>query len=113
MIKPYLALIFSIPLSACVSAPNTGELNQKIVGMSRAELLSCMGPANNTAQDGNMEFITYSHRNFYGPYAYRCDANIVLTDGRVTRLRVTGDEVNGTLDVTSGVCRAMIAKCVE
>ena len=72
-----------------------------------------MGPANNTAQDGNMEFITYSHRNFYGPYAYRCDANIVLTDGRVTRLRVTGDEVNGTLDVTSGVCRAMIAKCVE
>ena len=81
--------------------------------MSRTELLSCMGPPSNVARDGNMEFLTYSHRNYYGQYAYRCDANLVLVDGRVTRLRVTGDEVTGTLDVTSGVCRAMIAKCTQ
>lgn len=110
--KQYAALLLPILLAACVSAPSTEELNPKVIGMSRAELLSCMGPPNKTARDGNMEFVTYSHRNVYAQYAYRCDVNLVLTDGRVTRLKVTGDEVNGTLDVTSGVCRAMIAKCV-
>ena len=111
--KIYAALFLPIALAACVSAPSTEELNPKVMGMSRAELLSCMGPPSNAARDGNMEFITYSHRNFYAQYAYRCDANFVLTDGRVTRLKVTGDEVTGTLDVTSGVCRAMVAKCVQ
>jgi hypothetical protein len=107
------ALLLPIALAACVSAPSTEELNPKVMGMSRAELLSCMGPPNNAARDGNMEFLTYSHRNFHGQYTYRCDANWVLTDGRVTRLRVTGDEVSGLIDVTSGVCRAMVAKCVK
>lgn len=111
--KTIAILLLAVVLGACVSAPSTEELNPKVVGMSRAELLSCMGPPGNTARDGNMEFLTYSHRNTYAQYAYRCDANFVLTDGRVSRLRVTGDEVTGTIDVTSGVCRAMVAKCVR
>ncbi len=59
-----------------------------------------------------MEFLTYSHRNFYDKYTYQCDANFILTDGRVSKLNVTGD-APGTLDVTSGVCRALVAKCVQ
>ena len=99
-------------LTGCVSAPSTEELNPKLVGMSKQQLLSCMGPPNRSANEQNMEFLTYSHRNFYDKYAYQCDANFVLTDGRVTRLNITGD-APGTLDVTSGVCRALVAKCVE
>lgn len=111
--KLFTAFIILTLLAACVSAPTTEELNPKVTGMSRQELLSCMGPPSNSARDANMEFLTYSHRNHYAQYAYRCDANFVLTDGKVTRLRVTGDEVTGTIDVTSGVCRSMVAKCVK
>lgn len=111
--KRFFALLLPACLTACVSAPNTAELNSKVIGMSRQELLSCMGPSGNAARDGNMEFLTYSHRNYYAQYAYRCDANFVLTDGKVTRIRITGDEVTGVLDTTSGVCRAMVAKCVQ
>lgn len=99
-------------LTGCVSAPSTEELNPKLVGMSKQQLLSCMGPPNRSATEQNMEFLTYSHRNFYDKYTYQCDANFILTDGRVTRLNVTGD-APGTLDVTSGVCRALVAKCVQ
>lgn len=106
---PFLVALF---VSACASAPSTEELNSKVRGMSKQELLSCMGPPNATAKDGNMEFLTYSHRNFYEKYTYQCDANFILTDGRVSRLNVTGD-APGTLDVTSGVCRALVAKCVQ
>ena len=106
---PFLVALF---VSACASAPSTEELNSKVRGMSKQELLSCMGPPNASAKDGNMEFLTYSHRNFYDKYTYQCDANFILTDGRVSRLNVTGD-APGTLDVTSGVCRALVAKCVQ
>jgi hypothetical protein len=99
-------------MSACATGPSTEELNSKVRGMSKQQLLSCMGPPNSTAKDGNMEFLTYSHRNFYDKYAYQCDANFILTDGRVSKLNVTGD-APGTLDVTSGVCRALVAKCVQ
>lgn len=99
-------------LTGCVSAPSTEELNPKLVGMSKQQLLSCMGPPNRSATEQNLEFLMYSHRNFYDKYTYQCDANFILTDGRVTRLNITGD-APGTLDVTSGVCRALVAKCVE
>lgn len=79
--------------------------------MTRQQLLTCMGPPNSAAKDGSMEFLTYAHRNYYDKYSYQCDARFVLTDGRVTRLDISGDPP-GTIDVTSGVCRAMVAKCV-
>ena len=105
--------LFFLVLTGCVSAPSSDQLSSKVKGMSRLELLSCMGPPSNTARDGNVEFLAYSHRNTYSLLAYRCDANFVLTDGTVTRLNITGDEVTGAIDVTSGVCRAMVAKCVH
>lgn len=105
-------LLIALLLSACVSAPSTDELNPKVVGMTKLQLLSCMGPPNATAKEGNVEFLTYSHRNFYDKYTYQCDANFILTDGRVSRLNITGD-APGTIDVTSGVCRALVAKCVQ
>ena len=80
--------------------------------MSKAQLLSCMGPANATAKDGNMEFLTYNYRSVYDKYSYQCDSRFVLTDGRVSKLNVTGD-APGTIDVTSGVCRSLVAKCAQ
>lgn len=106
------AVLIALFLSACASGPSTEELNPKVRGMSKQQLLSCMGPPNASAKDGNMEFLTYSYRNFYDKYTYQCEANFVLTDGRVSKLNVTGD-APGTLDVTSGVCRALVAKCVQ
>ena len=109
---PLVAVCSTALISGCVSAPSTEKLNPKLVGMSKQQLLSCLGTPNRSATEQNMEFLTYSHRNFYDKYAYQCDPNFILTDGRVTRLIVTGD-APGTLDVTSGVCRALVAKCVQ
>jgi hypothetical protein len=103
-------LLPALFLSACAAGPSTAELNPKFQGMSKQQLLSCMGPPHASAKDGNMEFLTYQHRDIYDKYTYRCDANFVLTDGRVSRLSITGD-APGTLDVTSGVCRAIVSKC--
>lgn len=105
--------VLALLIAGCASAPSTQELAPKVAGMSRVELLSCMGPPDNSAKDGNVEFITYSYRSTYDKYSYRCDSQFVLTDGRVSKLRVTGDEEGGYIDVTSKVCRAKIAKCVE
>ena len=109
----FLILIPAVLLvSACASSPNAADLDQKLRGMTKQQLFSCMGPPAASAKDGNMEFLTYSHRSIYDKYSYQCDANLVLTDGRVSKLNILGD-APGTLDVTSGVCRAMVAKCIQ
>ena len=105
-------LVCAIGLFGCASAPNTEDLNTNVVGMSKQELLSCMGPPSRSAQDGNMEFLTYSHRSYYDKYTYECEARFVLTNGRISKLNVTGDPP-GTLDVSSGVCRSLVAKCTR
>ena len=105
-------IFLALFLSACATGPSTEELNPKVRGMSKQQLLSCMGPPNASAKDGNMEFITYSHGSLYDKYTYQCEATFILTEGRVSKLNVTGD-APGTLDVTSGVCRALVAKCVQ
>ena len=107
-----LVALIALFLSGCATGPSSEELNSKVRGMSRQELLSCMGPPSSSARDGNMEFLTYSHRNIYDKYTYQCNANFILTDGRVSKLNILGD-APGTLDVTSGVCRALVAKCVQ
>ena len=114
MNKPYKTLLMAVALllSACATGPSIEELNPKVRGMSRAQLLGCMGPPNSTAKDGNIEFLTYSYRSVYDKYSYQCDSHFVLTDGRVSKLNVTGDPP-GTIDVTSGVCRSLVAKCVQ
>ena len=106
---PFVAIFI---LTACATGPSTEELNPKLRGMSKQQVLSCMGAPSSSVKEGNMEFLTYSHRNFYDKFTYQCDANFIFTDGRVSKLNVTGD-VPGTLDVTSGVCRALVAKCVQ
>ena len=111
-LRGIMPLFFVFLLTGCASAPSTKELNTKVAGMSKQELLSCMGVPSGSTADGNMEFLSYSHRNFYDKYTYQCDANFILTNGRVTRLNVTGD-APGNIDVTSRVCRAMVAKCFE
>ncbi len=85
MTKPHIALPLAaaLLLSACATGPSIEELNSKVRGMLRTQLLSCMGPPSATAKDGNMEFLTYSYRNVYDKYSYQCDSRFILTDGRV------------------------------
>ena len=108
--------IILIPIAllafGCASGPETTELNQKLRGMTKQELLSCMGSPATSTREGNMEFLAYKHRNVYDKYSYQCDANFILTDGKVSKLNILGD-VPGTLDVTSGVCKALVAKCTQ
>lgn len=99
-------------LAGCASAPNEGDLNRRLAGMSKLELLACMGAPSASAADGDAEVLRFSHRDFYMGMMYQCDANVVLKSGRVASLRVTGD-APGTLDVTSKVCRAKLDKCAR
>lgn len=105
------ALILSaFILAGCASAPSQQELNTRLAGLSKVELLACMGAPNGAARDDDTEVLTYAHRDFHMGMTYQCDANVVLKAGRVARITVTGD-APGTIDVTSKVCRAKLDKC--
>ena len=108
-----ILLFASSLLSGCATLPKAThltieELEQKVRGMSQEQLLACMGPPGESAKDGNMQFLIFSYGNFW---AERCDANFVLTDGRVSKFSVT-PYTFGLAHATSGLCRAVVAKCL-
>lgn len=106
-----ILLFASSALSGCATGLSIEELDRKVRGMSRQQLLACMGPPSASAKDGNMEFLTYGYRNVWDAYLNRCDTNFILTEGRVSRVSVTR-YAQGTVDATTSYCRSLVAKCL-
>jgi hypothetical protein len=80
----------AILLSGCALAPSLDQLNQNLAGMSKQELMYCLGSPARVARSGDMEFATYVYSFTSESTALRCDAHLTFVDGRVTKVRVTG-----------------------
>ena len=107
-------LFFAVALAGCASAESERAMlaREALIGMPKAQLLSCAGVPNRTRQDANVEFFTYENEPFdrfggttvgvYGgtghagaglnvPLTSRlqsdfCEATFTLVDGRVAQL---------------------------
>ncbi len=102
----------AILLSGCAWAPNLDKLNQKLVGMSKQELMYCLGSPARVGRNGDMEFATYVYSYSAESTALRCDAHLTFIDGRVSRVRVTGGSP-GAIDFASRTCRSTLEKCAK
>jgi hypothetical protein len=102
----------AILLSGCALAPSLDQLNQNLAGMSKQELMYCMGSPARVARNGDMEFATYVYSFTSESTALRCDAHLTFVDGRVTKVRVTGGSP-GAPDFASRTCRSALEKCAN
>lgn len=107
-----LLLIMLFVLSACASVSAPDGLSPNSRGMSKKQLMSCMGVPKTTAAESNKEILTYFYRNFYDRYTYQCAVSVELTGGRVSKLTVAGDSTDLT-DAVPIVCQTVIPKCMR
>ncbi len=97
-------------LSGCAWTPSLDRLNQRLGGMSKQELLYCMGTPSRVARQDDMEMVTYSYNYSPDSTLLKCDTHLSFIDGRLSRVRVTAG-TPGTLDLVSSTCRAAVEKC--
>ena len=99
-------------LCACASLPAPDGLGANARGMSKKQLMGCMGTPKTSTAETNKEYVTYFYRNFYDRYTYQCAVTVQLTDGSVSKLTVSGDSTDIT-DVVPEVCRTVVPKCMR
>lgn len=105
-----LAIAASAVLAGCVWAPSLDQLNRRLAGMSKQELMYCMGTPARVGRYEDMEFATYSYSYSADSKVLKCEAHLSFLDGRLYRVRVTGGSP-GSVDLVSSTCRATVEKC--
>jgi hypothetical protein len=98
-------------LAACAAAPTETEVSTKLIGMPRAELLTCMPEPEALIKEGDTESLRFSRSDDYMGLRYRCAADVRLKSGRVDELRVDASAA-GMYGVKSNICRALLRKCM-
>ena len=105
-------MVMSLALGACVALPASDGLSPNARGMSKKQLISCMGLPKTSSAETNKESLTYFYRNFYDRYTYQCTVTVELMDGRVSALKTLGDSTDIT-DPVPLVCRTVVPKCMR
>ena len=103
------------------------EARTKLVGMSRAEIITCAGKPRTTIRDGNREYLAY----FAGSPDYdlvlgvkpnevqkitgtarpvNCKVRFLLRDGNVESVSYTGN--TGGLFTRDSACAAIVRRCL-
>ena len=122
-----------------------GEARTKMVGMTKEQVLACMGPPANKASEGNTEVWAYNsgngrtqvatfgqgltHASAYGTPNYvsgsavtttsgfgvathrYCTVNVVMSDGRVTRVNYSGP--TGGVLTEGEQCAFAVQNCLQ
>jgi hypothetical protein len=101
--RAFVISLLSLHLNACAQiqrADMAKKAQGSMVGLSRAQVLSCMGPPANKQSDGSTEVWQYASGNGYQVADYDngsvvssarfCTVNVVMLDGVVSRLSYLG-----------------------
>ena len=107
-----VAILVVAGLVGCASGLTTKELERKVIGKSKNDLLNCMGTPSDSHSAGTMEYMTYRHRDTKKKELHKCDADFILANDRVTKMEVAGGEEGGN-EVTSDFCRNLIIRCFK
>ena len=81
-------------------------------GMSKQQVLRCMGAPKSSSGEPGKEYLSYFYRNFYDRYTYQCTVTVELTGDRVSKWTLLGDSTDIT-DAVPEVCRTVVPKCMR
>ncbi|MCK8784845.1 hypothetical protein M0638_10670 [Roseomonas sp. NAR14] len=125
---PAALLASALALAACSwqRTQLAGEARGEMRGMTREQVLACMGQPLSTRREGGTEFLRYSSamraggaetliqradRRLGDPPEPVCTVEVALEQGRVDRLRYT-DEQGRPLQRT-GQCAVAVQNCLQ
>lgn len=86
------------------------DAQKSMVGLSKEAIRGCMGAPQASAVNGNTETWTYASPN-RGKSGGQCKADLVMTEGRVSRVDYRGD--TGNQVTKGGVCGFIVEKCAR
>lgn len=86
------------------------DAQKSMVGLSKDAVRSCMGAPEASVVNGNTETWTYGSPN-RGKSGGQCKADLVMTEGRVSRIDYRGDV--GDQVMKGGVCGFIVEKCAR
>lgn len=101
--RAFVILLLGLQINGCAQiqrADMAKKAQGSMVGLSREQVLSCMGPPANKQSDGDTEVWQYASGNGYQVADYDhgsvvssarfCTVNVVMSDGVVSRLNYLG-----------------------
>ncbi len=142
-----LIVVVALSLAACSiqRAQVAGEAQHKMLGLTKEQVLACMGPPANKAAEGSTEVWSYASGNgrtdvntlgqsftnasLYGNGGFAtgtastlhsgfgvsthryCTVNVVMSDGRVSRVNYSGP--TGGLLTAGEQCAFAVQNCVQ
>jgi outer membrane protein assembly factor BamE (lipoprotein component of BamABCDE complex) len=130
-----IVIALALPLSACVGGSlrrddNAARAKTQMIGMSKEDVLSCMGPPKKKATEGATDVWSYlstdgqgnSVSDTYKPTGYShtnsshnkrfCTINVVMKEGVVTRINFLGPTATNFFN-TNDQCGYAVAACVN
>lgn len=126
-LKVLLAMAFSLALAGCAveRAVVANQAQNQMVGLTKEQVLACMGPPINHAAVGQTEVWTYNSGNGRtdtringGAFSATaistqrsCTINVVMTDGRVSNVNYSGP--TGGLITGGEQCAYAVQNCTH
>lgn len=120
--KIWLVLAISLTLSACAiqRAQVADEAQSKMIGLSKEQVLACMGPPANKDTVGSTEVWSYNSGNNFTAASYgngfaqsstrHCTVNVTMTNGYVSAVNYLGP--TGGLLSPNEQCAFAVSACV-
>ncbi len=111
----------SIAACAIQRAQVASDAQSQMVGMTKEQILACMGPPTNKAAEGATEVWSYPSGNGQTTVSYGsgfanaaqrfCTVNVTMTGGRVSRMNYVGP--TGGLLTPGEQCAFALQNCVQ
>ncbi len=110
-------------IAACAiqRAQLASDAQNQMIGMTKEQILGCMGPPMNKAAEGATEVWSYPSGNGHTSAYYDagfasssqrfCTINVTMTDGRVSRMNYVGP--TGGLLTAGEQCAFALQNCVQ
>lgn len=99
-------------LAGCATAPTETEISDRLIGMSRVEVLACMPRLVSSSKSGDSEVLHFSRSDdSYMGLRAQCDAEVRVKADRVDQVRINAAGA-GMYGVKSNICRELLRKCM-
>jgi len=117
--KLVVLLALSFLLFGCANKKSADAVKARtdLIGMSKAEILSCAGTPAKSSKSNDIEVLTYSYAGGQPSSGAgvvqqgQCSASFVFQRGRLTRLNYTGQ--TGGLATQGDQCGFIVANCLK
>jgi hypothetical protein len=104
-------IVIGLALTACAlqRAQIANDAGRNMVGLSKEQVLACMGPPLNKGAEGETEVWSYNSGNNGGGNGRYCTINVKMWNGRVGAVDYSGP--SGGLITPNEACAFAVEKC--